>query len=78
MFIQNIQCPSPGKVYYTLEKCNGKQMSEIEDYKTEFFEVLSRKYLQVSDKNSIWAIACSGHGFGASDTHYESTIEKVP
>lgn len=53
-------------------------MKAIEEYKAAFFEVLSRKYLQTSEKNSLWAIACSGHGFGASDTHYDSAKEKVP
>ncbi len=53
-------------------------MKAIEVYKAQFFEILARKYLQESEKNSLWAIACSGHGFGASDTHYESSKEKVP
>jgi hypothetical protein len=53
-------------------------MRAIEAYKSTFLEVLSQKYLQASEKNSLWAIACSGHGFGASDSHYENAKEKVP
>lgn len=36
------------------------------------------KFLTSSTKNSLWAIACSGHGYGASDSHYENSKERVP
>lgn len=77
MFIQNISCPQPGKVYYTLEKCSQDELAQIEAYRVKFLGVML-KYMLASDKNSLWAISCSGHGYGASGTHYGSSKERVP
>lgn len=60
----------------TLRKCNETEMRVIEDYRAKSLE--SWKNLTKYEKNGLWAISCSQHGFLYHYLIYNTNAYRVP
>lgn len=60
----------------TLQRCNDTEMSAIEDYRKKSLDAFGN--LTRYEKNGIWAISCSQHGFLYNNNMYNSNTYKIP
>lgn len=72
-----IKCLQKGNSGYTLSHCSPSEKAYIETYRTAF-NSFREDFVKYSNKNSVWSISCSQHGYAYDDNFYDSPLQRIP